>query len=223
MHTTVIAKSPIAGRVKSRLCPPCTPTQAAALAAAALIDTVGAINRLLAGHDVRRVLLLDGPVPDWLPASFDVERQSDGDLGERLANGFDLLGPGVIIGMDTPHAVPALRFALDAIDRGQDSLGPAVDGGYWAIGLARPDPAIFAGIGMSTSQTGRDQLERLQQLGRRVAILPEARDIDTFDDVIALAATNWSGRSVQCAQQLVASIMPQERHWHDVGKGAPSR
>src|ERR1700754_224288 len=59
----VIAKAPVAGRVKTRLCPPCTPRQAAALAEAALRDTLAAMA--LAGRDLRRAIVLDGAPGAW--------------------------------------------------------------------------------------------------------------------------------------------------------------
>src|SRR4051812_33423993 len=134
MHVTIIAKLPAPGRVKTRLCPPCTHVQAAALAMALLRDTIDAVDALVDAQPVRKVLLLDGGRPGWAPDDYDVERQSDGGLGERLANGFAALGPGVIVGMETPHAVSTLQPAVDAVARGCDALAPASDGGYWAIG-----------------------------------------------------------------------------------------
>src|SRR5829696_8686513 len=61
----VMAKSPQCGRVKTRLCSPCTPREAAALADASLRDVVTA---MLATPVARRVVVLDGPPPPWLPA-----------------------------------------------------------------------------------------------------------------------------------------------------------
>jgi glycosyltransferase A (GT-A) superfamily protein (DUF2064 family) len=208
MHLTIIAKAPVAGRVKTRLCPPCSPVQAAELAAAALLDTIDASDALPRDDDVERILLLDGEPPAWLPNGWRVVPQSTGDLGERLAAGFARLGPGIVVGMETPAAIPALAQGFDALRRGSDVLGPALDGGYWAIGLAATDgdrpAAAFAGVEMSTDRTGAQQLERLRALGRPVELLPEARDIDTFDDVIALAAAGGTpARSVPMARRLV--------------------
>ena len=207
MHVTVIAKAPVAGRVKTRLCPPCTPAQAAELAAAALSDTLDAIDAALRTAPslgpVRRVLLLDGARPSWIPARYETVPQCDGDLGDRLADGFSVLGPGIIVGMETPHTMHALVEGLSALKHGLDVLGPALDGGYWSIGLARVEPGVFSGIEMSTDRTGADQLERLHQLGHDVHLLPMARDIDTFDDVRALADTHLGGHAANIARRLV--------------------
>ena len=78
----VIAKEPVAGRVKTRLCPPFSPAEAAELAAASLADT---LETLLALPARRRVLVLDGRPGDWVPPGFEVVPQSGGGLDERLA------------------------------------------------------------------------------------------------------------------------------------------
>jgi glycosyltransferase A (GT-A) superfamily protein (DUF2064 family) len=109
-------------------------------------------------------------------------------LGERLANGFDDLGPGLIVGMDTPSAGRYFGAAMVAIRDGNDAIGMTHDGGYWGIALATPDPAVFAGVAMSSDRTGADQLARLQQLGRSVSVLPTVHDLDHFDDIAPIVA-----------------------------------
>ena len=86
VHLLVLAKSPVPGKVKTRLCPPCTPEQAADLAEAALRDTLTAVG---ATPVVRRTVVLDGPVGPWLPAGFEVLPQRGDGLDERLAAAFD--------------------------------------------------------------------------------------------------------------------------------------
>jgi hypothetical protein len=184
----VMAKAPVAGRVKTRLCPPCTPAQAAAVAGAALADTLAAVA---ACPGVRRIVALDGELGAWLPDGFEVIAQRGGGLDERLAwAADDAGGAGVIVGMDTPQVTPSLLDrALAAVARGDAALGPASDGGYWMIGLPRPDPEALLGVPMSVAETGAAQLARLRARGYRVANLPELRDIDTWDDALAVAAS----------------------------------
>src|SRR4029453_10639579 len=81
----VIAKAPVPGRVKTRLCPPCTPAQAAALAEASLRDTLAAAARCGAS---RRVVALDGAPGSWLPDGFEVIPQRGSGLAERLSAAF---------------------------------------------------------------------------------------------------------------------------------------
>jgi hypothetical protein len=183
----VIAKAPAPGRAKTRLCPPCTPWQAAALAEAALADTLAAV---LATPAARRLLVLDGKPGPWLPAGLEVVPQRGGGLERRLAAAFeDCGGPAFLIGMDTPQVTPRLLGeGLAAVARGDAAFGPAEDGGYWAIGLPRPDDRVFDGIPMSVAGTGARQRERLLALGLRVHDLPPLRDVDTMADAHAVAA-----------------------------------
>jgi glycosyltransferase A (GT-A) superfamily protein (DUF2064 family) len=73
-------------------------------------------------------------------------------------------------------------------------LGPAPDGGYWAIGLREPDRRAFLGVPMSTAVTCRAQRTRLESLGLRVRDLPAVRDVDRIADAHAVAALAPSGR-----------------------------
>ncbi|MFE2420842.1 DUF2064 domain-containing protein [Streptomyces hokutonensis] len=186
----VIAKEPRPGRVKTRLTPPFTPEEAAALAEASLVDT---LHVLLATPARRRVLVLDGAPGPWLPPGFDVVPQCGGGLDERLAAAFaGCAGPALLIGMDTPQVTPALLtvdFAhCDAY------FGPAEDGGFWALGLADPDPALLRGVPMSTPTTGAVQRARLTATGLRVRDLPPLRDVDTAYDAELVAAEAPEGR-----------------------------
>jgi rSAM/selenodomain-associated transferase 1 len=176
----VMAKSPVPGRVKTRLCPPYTYAEAAALAEVALSDTLEAVAACGAG---RRILALDGAPGPWLPSGFEVVAQCQGSLNRRLTHAWATAGgPGVQIGMDTPQVTAAdLDHALGTLDTSSAALGHAADGGWWAIGLRRPDPAVFRGLPMSTPRTGRAQEARLRALDLAVALLPTLVDLDTVD------------------------------------------
>jgi len=182
----VIAKEPVPGRVKTRLTPHYSPEQAAALAEAALADTLDAVLRCPAE---RHVLVLDGRPGPWLPLGFDVVPQVAGGLDERLAAAFGACrGPALLVGMDTPQVTPALLApALEGTGRADAWLGPAADGGFWALGLTRPDPELLRGVPMSTPQTGRVQYERLAGAGLSVRLLPQLRDVDTPADAEEVA------------------------------------
>lgn len=182
----VIAKAPLAGHSKTRLCPPCRPEQAAALAGAALRDTLAAVA---AAPAARRVLVLEGEPGDWVPPGFELIAQSGGGLEARLAAAFDAIGePTLLVGMDTPQLdASLLARAADQLAHADAVLGAAPDGGYWAIGLRRPDARAFEGIPMSSPRTSTAQLERLAELELRCERLPELRDVDTIADARAVA------------------------------------
>ncbi len=201
LHLLVMAKAPVPGRVKTRLCPPCTPGEAAALAEAALADTLDAVSACAA---TRRVIALDGAPGDWLPEGFEVVPQCSGGFDERLADAWAAAGgPGVQIGMDTPQVTAGLLDdALAALDRTPAALGHAEDGGWWAIGLRHPSPAVFAGIPMSTSGTGAAQEARLRALGFDVTLLPTLVDLDTAADLEAVTSSGTAIRTASLARTL---------------------
>ena len=182
----VIAKAPVAGRSKTRLTPPCTPEQAAALAQAALEDTLAAV---LATPAARRVLVLDGEPGPWLPDGFEVLPQRGDGLEERLAAAFDDVGTAAfLVGMDTPQLTEAhLISGLEALHTAPSVFAPAEDGGYWGIGLRAPDPRVFAGVPMSADDTGDRQRARLEELGLGVVDLPALLDVDTIEDARTVA------------------------------------
>ena len=184
----VLAKAPIAGRVKTRLCPPCSPEQAATLAEAAIVDTLAAA---LATPGVRPVLVLDGVPGGWVPNGLEIVPQVEGDLGARLAGAFATVdGPAVLVGMDTPQVTArTLHAAVDELLRpGTDAvLGHTVDGGWWIIGFRSPQPSAFVGVPMSTAETGARQAERLNELGLSVVTLETETDVDTFADARTVA------------------------------------
>lgn len=190
-HALVLAKSPEPGRVKTRLSPPCSPAEAAAVAEAALADTLAAVAAC--GAD-RRLIALDGPPGPWLPTGFEVIPQVEGALDRRLAAAWARAGgPGVQIGMDTPQVSGAdLDGALAALDGpGTDAvLGPADDGGWWLIGLRRADRRVFEGVPTSRSDTCARQAARLAELELRTVWLRSHRDLDTIADARAIGANH---------------------------------
>jgi uncharacterized protein len=199
----VLAKAPIPGRVKTRLCPPCTPEEAADVAAAALADTLVAASTC--GAD-RVVVALDGEPGDWLPRGAIVVGQGAGPLSVRLATAWSAArGPTLQIGMDTPQvAAGELASALDRLEDRAAVLGLACDGGWWAIGMRAPRPGVFAGIATSMRDTGRRQLERLRALGLDPAPLDEHRDVDTWTDALEVASLAPSTRFAAAVASVAA-------------------
>ena len=144
-----------------------------------------------AGH----VIALDGVPGRWLPAGFDVLRQRGQGLDERIAAAMGgayakLPVPVVLIGMDTPQVTPELlASAIRPLVRGTADavFGPADDGGYWLLGLRRPDPCLVTGVPMSVALTGTIQLARLDGAGLRVHRMRCCTDVDSAADAAAVA------------------------------------
>ncbi len=201
----VLAKAPLAGSVKTRLCPPLAAAQAAELAEAALRDTLHAVTATPAA---RAVLVLDGEPGAWLPSGVELLSQRSGDLDARLADAFADVGEAaLLIGMDTPQVTAELLTAgLQRLtEAGNDAvLGHTNDGGYWAIGLRRPDRRVFVGVPMSTETTGAAQHRRLLELGLRVGTLPRLRDVDRYEDALAVAREAPGTRFAGLVQTLVS-------------------
>jgi uncharacterized protein len=203
MRLLVMAKEPVPGRVKTRLTPPLTPVEAAAVAEAAIADTLAAADDLsrLPGFDrgrLRPVLVLDGEVGPWLRTPMEVVRQVPGPFDVRLAAAFDgATGPALLIGMDTPQVTATLLAEAGRALRSADAVfGPAADGGWWALGLRRPDGRLLRGVPTSRPDTGARQRVRLSEAGLTVATLPVLRDVDTAADAEAVRPAR-SGRPVR--------------------------
>jgi hypothetical protein len=194
VNVLLLAKAPVPGRVKTRLCPPCTPEQAAIVAAAALADTVEAIDAIAAA---RRTLVVDGDLAG--PAGWHRLPQRGDGLGARLTNAFADSRrsgmPSLLLGMDTPQADAAVLARATGLLRGADAVfGAAADGGWWVLGLRDPaHAAILRSIPTSVPTTGANTLAALRGLGLRVAQVPVLRDVDTAADAHAVAALCRSG------------------------------
>jgi glycosyltransferase A (GT-A) superfamily protein (DUF2064 family) len=206
MKVIVLAKEPKPGRVKTRLCPPCSPDQAARLAEAALADTFAAA--IASGAD-EVVAVLDGRPGPWCPPGVRVVNQVDGPFDRRLAAAWDTVGgPAVQIGMDTPQTTAAhLDAAMTELaGSGTDAvLGMANDGGWWIIGLHRADPAVFLDIPMSCSDTGVLQRRRLIDLGLTVRDIEPLTDVDSIDDAMLVGSL---APDTRFARALAAMSLP---------------
>lgn len=199
----MVAKAPVPGRVKTRLCPPCTAGDAAGIAAAALSDTLAAAAA--SGAD-RVVLALDGDVGPWCPPGVEVVGQGSGGLDERLTHAWTATrGPAVQIGMDTPQVTADdLDGAMGAlVDDGVDAvIGHASDGGWWAVGLRRVHPRAFLGVPTSRPDTGARQAARLAGLGLRTRALATVTDVDTWDDAAAVAGAAPGTRFAEAVRRV---------------------
>lgn len=199
----VVAKSPRAGHAKTRLSPPASARCAASIAAASLLDTLSAVCSV---PDARPLIAWTGSLEhaerrDELASVMSEIRtvpQRGEDFAHRLANAHAdvaTMWPGMPvlqIGMDTPQ-VDAELLASSARRLHEDGspdavLGPAADGGWWALGLRDPrEAAVLRSVPMSRPDTGRLTGRALGDAGLRVAQLPELADVDTMQDAEQVA------------------------------------
>ena len=192
----VFAKAPLAGRVKTRLCPALDGEAAALLHRRMVLHTLNAACAAAPG----RVELHCSPSTDHpffadCAARHEVAlaRQIDGDIGARMANALrnaSRENPLLLIGTDCPgRTTNDLLAAIRALESGHDAvLGPVEDGGYSLIGLARFEPALFAGIAWSTDRVMTQTGARMTDLGFRWLNLPTLWDVDRPADLPRLRA-----------------------------------
>jgi glycosyltransferase A (GT-A) superfamily protein (DUF2064 family) len=216
LTVAVIAKECLPGRVKTRMVPPLTPVGAAELAQLSLSRTLETVRRLPASH---RLLVMEGTPRSRDARGFTVLRQAGGALDERLAVVCDIAaGPLLILGMDTPQFSAAhLAGVLGDWSRpapGYDAwLGPAADGGFWALALLRPLGSLIRGVPMSTGHTAARQLARLARYRLSTGLLPVLRDMDYFTDSLEIAAvipdTDFASAVSAASRQSVGSARLQ--------------
>lgn len=219
----VVAKAPEPGKVKTRLTPVYSPHQAAALAAAALLDTLDVVAEVSGDDQIftSPVVALTGDLdhgaaPDALRArlaEFRVIEQRGSRFADRLVAAHrDAAGPfgvSVQIGMDTPQLRSGQLCGAAASvlsDDGPDAvLGMAVDGGWWLLALRRAgDARLIAGVPMSNSETGRLTREALEAGGLRVGEIEVLHDVDYPEDVGEVATSAPRTRFARLHHVLVA-------------------
>jgi hypothetical protein len=129
------------------------------------------------------VLVFGAASGDWLPAGFDLMGQRGGDLGERMAAAFadshaTAALPMLLIRAHTLEITPdMLADAARSLVSGEADavFGPAYDGGFWLLGLQRPDRSLVVGLpepGPDAVGVGRLLLDRLASAGLRIALAP---------------------------------------------------
>ncbi|HEX9743537.1 MAG TPA: TIGR04282 family arsenosugar biosynthesis glycosyltransferase [Nitrospiraceae bacterium] len=202
----IFAKAPVPGQVKTRLCPPLTPDEAASLHGSVVLDM---LERSRGAAAMDRFLACS-PSSDHVFFKILEERhgvrlitQTGDDLGARMARAMaDAFAGGyrhvLVIGTDLP-TLPASTFgdAVKLLAAHDLVLGPTLDGGYYLIGLRRPAPELFAGIPWSTDRVLALTRTKASAAGLKTALLPVRRDLDTLDDLLALIEETGAGRETR--------------------------
>jgi rSAM/selenodomain-associated transferase 1 len=191
----VVAKEPLPGRTKTRLCPPFSPRSAAEFYRCLLVDTLALVQRLeTADHTVAYT---PAAARDYFarlaPNGFRLVPQMGADLGQRLAHAlahhFDLGYRRVAIMNSDGPTLPlaCLEEAFSGLDRADVTLGLGHDGGYYLIGMKQLHPELFRGIAWSTERVIPQTLAICHRLGLAVHRLPEWYDVDVREDLARLS------------------------------------
>lgn len=198
----IFAKAPIPGKVKTRLCPPLTPDEAATLHGSFVLDMLERTKLAVATLQLPfHRYLACAPSSDLVFFKIMEERQGvrlldqvGEDLGQRMHHTFtDLFTKGytqvIIVGTDVPTLpLPVYQEAFAILGRSDVVLGPAMDGGYYLIGLTRPAEKIFAEVPWSTDQVLAVTQQHAKTLGLSIGLTTAWRDVDTITDLQALIA-----------------------------------
>jgi rSAM/selenodomain-associated transferase 1 len=190
----IFAKAPVPGQVKTRLCPPLTPDEAATLHGSIVLDV---LERTRSAPCDR--FLGCAPSPDHVFFKIMEERhqvrllaQTGDDLGVRMREAFRTIfalgySQAVLVGTDVPSLSKRLiTQALDLLTSHDVVLGPALDGGYYLIGLRRLEESLFTDIPWSTDRVCAATQEKARTLQLLLGLLPPQRDLDTVEDVLAI-------------------------------------
>jgi rSAM/selenodomain-associated transferase 1 len=196
----IFAKAPIPGEVNTRLSPPLTPDEAATLHGSFVLDMLERTKLAIATlHLSFHRYLACAPSSELVFFKIMEERQGvrlldqvGEDLGQRLHRTFvDLFAKGykqvIIVGTDVP-TLPLLVYqeAFAMLGRSDVVLGPALDGGYYLIGLTQPTENLFTGVPWSTDQVLAVTQQKAKALGLSVGLTTTWRDVDTIADLQAL-------------------------------------
>ncbi|MCX5724746.1 MAG: TIGR04282 family arsenosugar biosynthesis glycosyltransferase [Nitrospirae bacterium] len=196
----IFAKAPIAGEVKTRLCPPLTPDEAATLHGSFVLDMLERTKLAVVKLQIPfHRYLACAPSSELVFFKIMEERQgirlldqTGEGLGQRMHHTFvDLFAKGykqvIIVGTDVPTLpLSVYQEALTMLGRSDVVLGPALDGGYYLIGLTRPAEQLFAGVPWSTDQVLAVTQQKAKALGLSVGLTAAWRDVDTIADLQAL-------------------------------------
>ncbi|MEJ2010111.1 MAG: TIGR04282 family arsenosugar biosynthesis glycosyltransferase [Acidobacteriota bacterium] len=187
----VFARAPIPGKTKTRLIPALGPEGAAEFHRALVFDALGKVAKLKV-ESARYLFAAGGKIPqEMVPGTFQLERQTGRDLGQRIERAFAQLlrrhSRVVVIGTDSPALAPSmLRLTLEELRSTEAVLGPCPDGGYYLIGLRRTARGLFSGIRLGTEFALEDTLDSLLAHGFSCSVLEPCPDIDRPQDLIAL-------------------------------------
>jgi hypothetical protein len=211
-----MAKHPVPGRVKTRLAGALGADVACGLYRAFILDLAERLAQL--PYAVTWAYWPATAAFRELVPGADCEPQRGADLGARMAHAIAgrfavAATPVIVLGADVPHVpAAALAHAARRLHAAADLvLGPADDGGYYLVGLRRPVPQLFAGIGWGAASVLAATRARARELGLRTHLLVPSFDVDDVADVERLRALVLRGEVVlpRTAALLAALAAPR--------------
>src|ERR1043165_7032079 len=204
----LMAKAPFAGEVKTRLVPPLTAEEAAALNVCFLRDMAANIQTVSKTQAASGLVVYtpagsESAFEGVLPRGFNLLTQRGASLGERLCNATDDLlrqgyGAVCLINSDSPTLPRSILFrAIELLEMDGDRvvLGGAEDGGYYLIGLKHAHRHLFDDIPWSTADVLARTIERAAEIDLPVELLPRWYDVDDRDTLAQLCEELFFARA----------------------------
>lgn len=189
----IFTRYPEAGKTKTRLIPVLGAEGAAKLQRKMTEQKLAEVDKVQSFYPLSIEVHFAGGteqlMQEWLGSNRVYRQQSDGDIGCRMASAFQLsfaagMTAVVLIGTDCPELnAPLMAEAFQLLRQHDLVLGPAIDGGYYLIGLRRLIPELFTGIPWSTAEVWSQTLRIAQRLSLAVAQLPLLSDVDRPEDL----------------------------------------
>jgi len=206
----VFAKEPVPGEVKTRLCPPLTPVQAAELYRAALMETVDTLRTTR-----RPLVLFFAGGKEFFQTAFPdlpLVPQADGNLGRRMAAALEsLLGAGfrtaALVGSDSPDLPASLvKEAFEVLRTAEAAVIPARDGGYVLVGESRHSPALFRDIPWSGPRVLEITRGRATEAGIDFREIGEWEDFDDQASLRRLCVRSPRSATARLAAGMFAKV-----------------
>ena len=210
----VFTRWPEPGTTKTRLIPVLGPAGAADLQRQMTVHTIAWADTLRRRRGVEVDVSFEGgsaaSMRAWLGSDRRYTPQVPGDIGMRMRRAAErALAAGVervvIVGTDCPGLNADLaQNAFDMLRHDDVVFGPAIDGGYYLLGLRRPVPALFDGIEWGTGRVFQQSLAAAARAGASVAVLPPLADVDRPADLPL-----WErARAADAATETISVIIP---------------
>jgi len=184
----IFIKNPELGKVKTRLAKTVGDEKALKIYKGLMDHTRKVVTQI----DSKKLLFYSEWInenDEWSPSMFSKHLQPIGNLGNRMSvafeEGFKNEGPVLIIGSDCPGLSSTIvQQAFSVLEKKDFVIGPALDGGYYLLGMRAFSPSLFQEINWSTETVKEETVQKIEALGKTYEELEELSDIDYEEDWI---------------------------------------
>ncbi len=178
----VFARFPVPGAAKTRLIPALGAQGAAEMHRKLVERTMHTVRRSALPFEVRCTGADLSAFASWLGTGVALVEQGGGDLGDRLARAKP---PAILIGCDAPDLTAGhLTMAARALQTRAAVIGPALDGGYWLLGIAKALPTLFGDMAWGTDSVFAETITRMAAAGINPLQIETLADLDRPEDLL---------------------------------------